>query len=227
MGLDKIYDEFVFDMSDEQKKHYEKVKQTWMTQLDNGEFANATIALTAALKLQQISNGFIVSDDGSMQHLENNRIKALDSWLETIPEDEKVVIWVRFKEDARLLMQHFGDKAVDLSGNVSSDERIRNKDLFISDPKIRFVVASPNAAGTGIDNMQSVCNRAVYYATSEHFILRAQSEDRISRIGGSATAFITDLVCRKSPDRKILNNLKGKKELSTMTLDEVRKMFED
>lgn len=225
MGLEKLHDEFPFDMSDEQRKHFDKIKKEWMTALDNGEFATVSIALSAALKLQQVTCGYVVSDDGTIQRLDNNRIKALDAWLETIPSDEKVMIWCRFREDAKILMDHFGDGAVDLSGNVTTSERIENKNRFLNEPKLLRCIATPDAAGTGLDSIQYVCNRAVYYSTSENFVLRKQSEDRVLRVGGQSVAFITDLVCRKSPDKKILNNVKGKRELSKMTFDDIREIF--
>lgn len=225
MGLEKVRDEFVFDMSAEQKKHYDLVKNEWLTKLDNGEFATVSIALSAALKMQQISNGFLVGDDGTYQFLDNARMHALNAWLETMPEDEKIVIWCRFKMDAELLMKNFGNKAVDLSGNVTSDQKVANKDAFIADPSIRFCVATPDSAGTGTDGLQHVCTRAIYYSSSEHYVNRKQSEDRTLRVGGSSVAYYTDLICRGAPDRKILKNLKGKRDLSTFTLDEVREMF--
>lgn len=225
MGLEKVYDEFSFVLSPDQKKHFDRLKKEWMTALDNGEFASVSIALSATLKMQQVSNGFLVGDDGSIQYLENARMDALKAWLETMPE-QKIVIWCRFKIDAQLLMKEFGKQAVDLSGNVSSSDRLKNKDAFISDPEILYCVATPDAAGTGTDGLQHVCNRAVYYSSSEHFVNRKQSEDRVLRVGGGSTAFYTDLVGKGTPDRKILNNLKGKKDLSRMTLDDIRKLYE-
>ncbi len=227
MGLEKMYDEFVFDMSDEQLTHFNRFKKEWLTSLDNGEFATASIALSATLKMQQISNGFLIGEDGTVQYLDNARLKALDAWLETIDEDQKIMVWCRFLEDARLLMQHFGKSAVDLSGNVDSAERIVNKNAFINDAHITRCIATPDAAGTGMDGLQNVCNRAAYYSTSENFVLRVQSEDRILRVGGGSVAFYTDFIARKSPDRKIIANLRGKKELSRMTLDDVRQLIEE
>lgn len=226
IGLEKIYDEFVFEMKGEQKKHYDRVKEQWLTALDNGEFATASIALTAAMKLHQISSGFLISDEGTVQYLENARLAALDAWLDTLPADEKVVIWVRFKIDAEILCKHFGDKAVDLSGNVDSEDRIKNKELFVNDENIRFAIATPQASGVGTDGIQLVCNRAVFYTSSENFVNRKQAEGRTLRVGGSNVAFYTDLVCKGTGDRKILRNLTGKQELSSYTLDEVRSLFE-
>lgn len=227
MGLEKLHDEFAFDMSDEQAQHFQRFKKEWLTALDNGEFATASIAMTAAMKLQQITNGYVISEDGTIQHLDNARLRALDAWLETIDEDQKIMVWCRFLEDAKILMKHFGDIAVEMTGNVTTDEKTANKYRFIRESGIRFGVATPDAAGTGMDGLQDVCNRAVYYSTSEHYINRKQSEDRILRVGGGSVAFITDLICRKSPDKKILRTLTQNQDLARMTLDDVRRLYED
>lgn len=228
MGLEKMRDQFEFDMSEEQKFHFDKFKSEWLTSLDNGEFATASIAMTAAMKMQQITNGFLVGEDGTIQRLDNARLRALDAWLETIDEEQKIAIWCRFREDARILVEHFGNKiAVELSGNVESKQVIKNKEEFINNPSIRFCVATPDKAGTGTDGIQNVCNRAIYYSSSEHYINRKQSEDRTLRVGGASTSFYTDLVCRKSPDKKILRTLTSNQDLATFTLDEVRKLFEE
>jgi len=224
MGLEKLYDEFIFTMSEEQKSYYNEFKREWLAKLDNGEFATASIALSATIKLQQISNGYLVSEDGTIQHLDNARLKALDAWLETIPEGEKVVIWVRFREDARLVTAHLGDCAIEISGNV--DNKMERKERFLNDPKLTRLVATPDAAGTGMDSLQHVTQRAIFYSNAENFVNRKQAEDRVLRVGGKSTAFITDLICKGSHDRKFLANLRGKKELSRMTLDEVRGIFE-
>lgn len=227
MGLEKMRDEFEFDMSDEQTFHFKRFKKEWMTKLENGEFATASIAMTAALKLQQISCGFLVGEDGTVQYLDNARLRALDAWLETIDPEQKIMIWCRFLEDAKLLTKHFGEKAVDLSGNVDSKQRVVNKNRFLNEPEITRCIATPDAAGTGLDSLQNVCNRAVFYSSSEHYINRKQAEDRTLRVGGGTTAFYTDLVCRKSPDKKIIRTLTDNQALATYTLDDVRKLFED
>lgn len=224
MGLSKIYDNFVFEMYPEQLQHFERLKKEWTTSLDNGEFTTVSIAMTAAMRMQQVTNGFLVGDDGTVQYLKNARMDALNSLVETL-SDDKLVIWCRFKIDAQLLMSNFGDNAVDLSGNVDSSQRSINKDRFISDPSIRFMIATPDAAGTGMDGVQHATNRAIYYSTSEHYVNRKQSEDRILRVGGGSVAFYHNLICQGSPDKKIASNLQKKNDLSKLTMDEIRKLY--
>jgi len=227
LGLQKFEDEFVFEMHPEQKALYKQVKETFIASLDNGEFKTSANAISAMATMQAISNGFLPRGDGTFQELPNARLEALQAFLETLPEDEKVVIWCRFLKDAELILHGLGKKALDLSGNVTKEQRIANKDRFIADRKILYVVGTPDAAGTGVDGLQDVTNRAVRYSLSYNMILHQQAEDRTSRVGGSGVAFYTDLVCKGSLDRKILNNLRGKKDLSKLALDDIRLMMMD
>lgn len=226
LGYEKLFDTFEFSMSPEQKAVFKTLKQEFIAKLDSGEFMTVSNALSATVRMQQVTCGYLPLEDGTYQIFPNPRLEALEAWSEQM-EDEKIVIWCRFLDDAKIIMKHFGNKCVDLSGNVTSSERITNKNRFIKDPKVKYAVGTPDASGTGTDGLQEVCNRAIYYSNSYNSILRQQSEDRTSRLNGEATSFYTDLICKGGVDKKILNNLQSKKDLAKMTLDDVRKMFED
>lgn len=227
LGYEKLFDTFEFSMSPEQKAVFKTLKQEFLAKLDNGELMTVTNALAATVRMQQVTCGYLPLEDGTYQRFPNTRLEALDAWAEQIG-DEKIVIWCRFLDDAKIIMEHYGNKrCVDLSGNVTSEERIKNKMRFINDLEVQFAVGTPDASGTGTDGLQEVCNRAIYYSNSYNSILRQQSEDRTSRLNGSSTSFYTDLVCKGGIDKRILANLQEKKDLSRMTLDDVRKIFEE
>lgn len=226
LGYEKLFDTFEFSMSPEQKEVFKTLKQEFMAKLDSGEYLTVSNALSATVRMQQVTCGYLPLEDGTYQLFPNTRLEALEAWSEQM-EDEKIVIWCRFLDDAKIIMKHFGDKCVDLSGNVNSDERIISKNRFIDDPKVKYAVGTPDASGTGTDGLQQVCNRAIYYSNSYNSILRQQSEDRTSRLNGNSTSFYTDLICKGGVDKRILKNLQGKKDLAKLTLDDVRKMFED
>lgn len=225
LGYSKLYDTFEFSMSPEQREVFKTLKQEFIAKLDNGEFLTVGNALAATVRMQQVTCGYLPREDGSLQLFPNTRLQALEAWSEQM-EDEKIVIWCRFLEDARVIMEHFKGTCVDLSGNVTVQERVSNKNRFIKDSKIKWAVGTPDASGTGTDGLQEVCSRAIYYSNSYNSVLRTQSEDRVSRLGGSSTSFYTDLICKGSPDRKILKNLQDKKDLEKLTLDDIRLLFE-
>lgn len=226
LGYEKLFDTFEFHMSPEQKAVYKTLKQEFIAKLDSGELMTVSNALSATVRMLQVTCGYLPLEDGTYQLFPNTRLAALDAWVEQIG-DEKVVIWCRFLHDAKFIMEHYGKRCVDLSGNVTSDERVKNKERFINDETVQFAVGTPDASGTGTDGLQTVCNRAIYYSNSYNSILRQQSEDRTSRLNGSSTSFYTDLICKGGMDKKIIANLQGKKDLAKLTLDDIRQMFED
>jgi len=123
-------------------------------------------------------------------------------------------------------MKALGSSAIDISGNVAKNERTKNVKRFINEDRKRFCVGTPDAAGTGTDGIQSVCTRAIRYSLSLNLILHDQAENRTSRIGGDGIAFYTDLIGTGTLDRKFLRNLTNKREISKMSLDDVRSMMQ-
>lgn len=225
LGFRDYDDEFEFVLGPEEKKHYNELKKTFMTQLENGEFLTAENALAATVRMQQVSNGFLPMEDGTFQMLECSRAKALRDWLELVP-DEKIVLWCRFKLDSQILMEQFKGEILDISGNVDPTLRYENIQRFIHEKDKRFVVGTPAAAGVGVDGLQTVTNRAVFYSNSYNAIDFWQARARTSRFGGDMAAFYTTLIAKGTVDRRILSNLQKKEQMSKYMLDDLREMFD-
>lgn len=227
LGFKDFDDEFEFQLGPNEKRHYTELKKTFMTQLDSGEFVNASNALSAMVRLQQASNGFIQHPEtGELQLLECSRVNALTSWMEMI-EDEKLVIWCRYLKDAEIIMSKLGKEATDISGNVDPDTRYQHVQDFINQKTIRYCVGTPKAAGVGVDGLNSVTNRAVFYSNSEHALDYWQARGRTSRVGGDSNAFYCHLIAKGTVDRKIMQNLLKKEALSSLMLDDIRRMWDE
>jgi SNF2 family DNA or RNA helicase len=177
------------------------------------------------LRMQQVSNGFLPREDGTVEVLECSRLEAFDAWLETI-SDDKLVVWCRFKQDVKLLVDKYKETCIDLSGNVSQQERQVNKDRFIADKKKRFAFGTPDAAGVGIDGIQIVTNRALFYSNSPNSLAYWQARARTSRVGGDSNAFYTHMIGKGTIDKKWIANLTKKEALSSLMLDDIRRLFE-
>jgi hypothetical protein len=224
LGFRDFDDEFDFKLGERERKHYNEFKKQFLTKLDSGEISSVSIALSAMIRMQQVSNGFLVGDDGTVEILECSRLAALKDFLESV-DDDKIVIWARFKKDSELITKALD--AVDISGNIDSSIRYQNVQTFISDKSKRFCVGTPKASGVGTDGLQTVTNRSVFYSNSEHALDYWQARARTSRIGGNSFAFYTHLIGKGTVDRKILANLTKKEELSTYMLDTLRRMFDE
>lgn len=218
----KIYDKRQFEMAPEQKKAYESLKKTFMAQFADEQQVTVTNAASAFVKLQQVVSGYSKLDDGTIIDLPNPRLDAMKEVIEEI--DGQVVIWARFNRDIENIMRELGSEAVAYYGNTSSEERELAKLGFLSG-KYRFFVSNPAAGGTGL-NLQGRCTNTIYYSNSFDAVQRWQSEDRLHRIGTKGACTYIDLICRGSVDARILANLRDKKSLSDMAIDDIRRLFE-
>lgn len=219
----KTYIQRVYEMGDETKKHYNSLRQTFMTMLEDGEIVDVPNAAVAALRLQQIVCGYLQKEDGTLENISNERIEAM---LEIIRQVKgQIVIWARFIEDIKriekaLVKEEGKDCCLVYYGDTKSKDRTIAVDKFVNG-KIRFLISNPQAGGTGL-NLQGKNISAIYYSNSFRSLDRWQSEDRIHRMGTIGTVNYFDLIAAKSVDRGILLNLRNKKSISDLTLDEIR-----
>lgn len=222
----KVYTRHVFDMTDEQHKHYENLRRSFMTKLANGQVATVANAAVLVMRLQQISNGYLTDEDGTIHPFaQNPRFDALKGIDKRI--DGKKIVWAHYNRDVDMLADHFDKRCVKYVGSTSTKEREYAKRAFMDpDSGIDVFLSNPAAGGTGL-NLQGECATAIYYNNSFNAVHRWQSEDRIHRIGTYKTITYIDLVAAKSVDYRILANLKKKKDFQELVLDDIRIMMEE
>lgn len=220
----KVYDSVVFDMSATQKRLIRELREQFFSSLASGATVAVKNGAALLLRAQQISNGFMVDEYGEMHSLDNPRLDALVDLRRQI--GGPVIIWCRFQEDVRIVKRAFSNSAVTIYGEMKQADRDASKTSFISGAA-QELVATAGAAGKGVDGLQAVCSDAIYYSNSFNAIDRWQSEDRIDRIGSIGTSRYFDLIGRGSGDRGILRNLKHKKDISSLALDDLKQIWEE
>ena len=128
-------------------------------------------------------------------------------------------------EDFKQISLVLGDKAVHYHG--SSNKQTEAKNRFIEDESIRYFLGNPQSAGAGVDGLQAVCDRGLYYSNSDNSIDRWQSEDRIHRAGTVGWVVLTDLQAKGSPDTVIRRRHSTKRFLSQMTLGDLKEALNE
>jgi SNF2 family DNA or RNA helicase len=226
----KIYATREYEMGEASRRHYESLKNTFMTEMNNGSIVDVTNATTALLRLQQIVCGYLPVQvtDGETEStaIEIFSNERLDIMMDIIDQVEgPVIIWARFIADiqriATMLDEKFkGKVSVTYYGATSTADREKARTEFLNGTK-RFFVSNPAAGGTGL-NLQGKCQTVIYYSNSFDALHRWQSEDRTHRMGTTGAVTYFDLVASFSVDKAILRSLKAKKSLSSLTLDEIR-----
>lgn len=224
----KIYNVREYDMSKETKRHYDSMKHTFMTALDSGEIVDVTNAASLVLRLQQIVCGYLPSEDGeSVSIISGERLDVMMDIVQQV--DGKQIIWAWFIEDGRRIMEaltrEYGSGAAVLYRG-STAERAAAKTAFTKG-NAQFFVSNQATGGVGTDGLQRVCQSAIYYSNSYRSLDRWQSEDRIDRMGMIGAASYFDIIANRSVDRPILRNLRSKKSISDLTLDNIRRMIDE
>jgi SNF2 family DNA or RNA helicase len=207
-------------LSKEQQKVYDQMKKTALATL-NGKVTSTMTVITQLMRLQQITCGHFVADDGSTQEIKNNRITELMDVLDEI--EGKAIIWGHWQKDIQNIVSeiekvHGSSSVVSYYGLTPQDERQDNIRKFQSDPKCRFMVGTPSTGGYGIT--LTAANTVIYYSNGYDLEKRLQSEDRAHRIGQKKNVTYIDIIAEKTVDEKIQESLRKKINIASEVMGE-------
>lgn len=220
---EKVYTIHPVETTAEQRKHYQRLAEDYLTVLESGGVVEAPMAITRLLRLQQVLCGYLPSgkDDGEMSVMKKNpRLDALTEIAEDIPH--QAIVWCRFQQDVDLVaerLREMGKNVVTYDGRTSDTMRATALAEFKSGDA-DFFVANPAAAGEGLTLTQA--KTVIYYSNSFRLDQRLQSEDRAHRIGQTHSVQYIDLVVPGTIDDYIVEALRTKRDIaSTITGDEL------
>ena len=216
----KIYMKRTIDLTSDQKKVYKQMKEEALAQL-NGKQITTMTALTQLMRLQQITCGHFVADDGTTQNIKSNRLGELMDILDEV--EGKAIIWAHWQRDIQNIVKeikkvHGPCSVVDYYGLTSQDDREKNRKRFQNDDKCRFLVGTPQTGGYGIT--LHAASTVIYYSNGYDLEKRLQSEDRAHRIGQKKSVTYIDLIAEDTVDKKIQDSLRKKINIASEVLGE-------
>jgi len=216
----KIYIKREIELSAEQKKVYKQMKEEALATLNGKQITTMTV-LTQLMRLQQITCGHFVADDGTTQEIKSNRLNELMDILDEV--EGKAVIWAHYQYDVQTILEairkeYGNDAVVDYYGKTPSDERQDNIKKFQDDPRCRFLVGTPSTGGYGIT--LTAANTVIYYSNGYDLEKRLQSEDRAHRIGQHKPVTYVDILAEETVDEKIVKSLRKKINIASEVLGE-------
>jgi SNF2 family DNA or RNA helicase len=187
----------------------------------NGKKLTSVSTLTQLMRLQQITCGHFVSDDGTTQEVKSNRLPELLNVLEEM--EGKAIIWAHFQQDIKNIVKEitkiYGPgSVVDYYGLTEKDKRQGNIDKFMKDPECRFFVGTPSTGGYGLTLTSA--NTVIYYSNGYDLEKRMQSEDRAHRIGQKKSVTYVDIICNQTVDQKIVQALRKKINIASQVMGE-------
>ena len=206
------------EMTDEQAKAYRELVSQATTELECGAAVSPKRKITQILRLHQVLQGFVKSDDGVIRYIKSNRIRAL---LEVLEEAAgKVVIWVSYDESVRAvteaLEREYGPGSVARYWGGNLKTRHEDEVRYLGDPRCRFMVSTPAAGGIG--NTWVVGQLAVYLSGTPDLEHRLQSEDRTHRDGQTGQATYQDFYVPGTVDERIMEINREKIDMASALL---------
>tara|TARA_Y100001972_G_scaffold57977_1_gene71208 strand:+ start:2350 stop:3756 length:1407 start_codon:yes stop_codon:yes gene_type:complete len=217
----KMYVQRHVELPEEQRKAYEQLKASALIVLKNDEVSYNN-KLTELLKLQQVANGFVKTNDGKIVDFKSNaKLKELMSILEE--SEDKCIIWANYVHNIEMikkkLEETYGkDSVVSIYGKDSVEVRNDSVEKFQHDDRCRFLVGNPTVGGYGLT--LTAARYVIYFSNSYNLEVRQQSEDRAHRYGQTSQVTYIDLIATDTIDEMVLHNLDNKIELSAKTLGE-------
>lgn len=216
----KLYQRRFFEMTPEQRRVYGEIKNEALALLESGDTVTAPLAIVRLLRLQQVTSGYVPTDDGKMEQFDgaNPRLDLLSDICENL--GHSAIIWARFQRDVDLICARLGERAVRYDGKTSEDDRAEAKKRF-QDGDVQFFVGNPAAAATGLTLHKA---RTVIYASNSFNLTdRMQSEDRAHRIGQEHPVAYIDLIAPGTVDEHIVRALREKRDIaSELTGDQLK-----
>jgi SNF2 family DNA or RNA helicase len=191
-------------------------------------FANPSL-YSPATRTQQLSDTQILTSPKVERRVvdvvpvgDNPRIRALLEVWESLPRDQKMIVWCRFTRDVDNVCSILDSHALRYDGRTSHADREEALRRF-RDPASpeRVLVANVHALSHGVT--LTIARVNVYYSNDFSLEKRLQSEDRTHRIGQTDNVLIVDLVAENTIDGRVVECLRQKYDVARLvTGDKLR-----
>lgn len=205
----KMYSIREVELTAEQSRIYNEMKEFATAKLANAEYVTATQVVTQILRMHQVLCGHVGTEGGEFVEIPEKRTDTLLDLLEE--HDGKSIIWCSYDADVRkvavAIAGRFGQLPARFwGGNRASREEEEHR--FLNDPNCRHMVATAAAGGRG--RTWTVADLVVYYSNTADLEHRSQSEERAQGVAKTGSVAYVDLVAPGTVDEKMLRILRNK-----------------
>ena len=202
-------------MDDGEKQQYESMKKDLILPYLENEAITAANAAALSGKLCQMANGAVYSDEGSVAHIHDRKLDALEDIIEAAQGPILLCYW--FKHDLERITKKLDELKVEYA-RISSDGSIR----MWNEGKFQVGLIHPASAGHGL-NLQAGGNHIVWFGLTWSLELLEQSNARLWRQGQRAeTVVVQYLVTAGTIDERILDAVSKKEKDQNALIDAVK-----
>ena len=207
----KLYDVRYYSLTDEQRAAYVEAKWELFLSLPDDQISSYAI-FRMFTALQQIVSGF-QHRDGKVHEYAHSRLALLQSYVDSIHPDAKIIIWCKYHYSiaqivAHLIAAYGADSVAQYHGALNEKQRAAQLDRWRPPAGARFLVAMLSSGGRGLTLNEA--NYAIFYENNFKYSERMQAEDRCHRIGQTSPVTYGDIVASATIDQRIQDAIAAK-----------------
>jgi SNF2 family DNA or RNA helicase len=216
----ELYQRMSVDLEPAAWEMYQKMAYELFLELKGGEISDAKNVAVKILRLQQITGGWIKSDEGNIHQVSNAKLAACADAMEDLwNADERVVVFARFKPELDAITA-VGTKhripTYVVRGGVGREERDVARRAFQAKPGPSLFLAQIQAGGLGIPLHPAA--EVLFYSVTYAYDDYKQACDRVHGPGAASTIRYQHLVARRSVDLDIYARLQMKQDLMALIM---------
>lgn len=197
-------------LSEKEKERYDELKKSLVLELPGGEVTSANAA-SLTLKLSQMANGAIYTDDKNVVSIHDRKLDALEDLVESA-NGQPVLVAYWFKHDKDRIQKRMEARELKESQDFA-DWNAR---------KIPVALIHPASAGHGL-NLQQGGSILIWFGLTWSLELYQQTNARLWRQGQqSRTVIIQHIVAKGTIDERILKVLEHKDGTQAALIDAVK-----
>ena len=210
-----ITTDYEVGMSPDEREQYDALKQQLILSLPDGEVTAANAAVLTG-KLLQLSSGAIYGDDGSVMHIHDRKLDALEDIIEGM-NGRPLLVGYWFKHDLERITKRLTQIGVPFE-RLDSEASIRRWNAG----QIQVGLAHPASTGHGL-NLQDGGNTICWFTPTWSLELYQQMNARLFRQGQKAeTVVIMHIVTKGTVDSRVLKALAEKDRTQEALIEAVK-----
>lgn len=198
----------------QQARVYRDLERDMATTTVDGEEVTVDLAITQLVRLQQVTGGFVKTDEGRKVVVGQAKIRKLKALVARC--ELPVVIFCRYRTEVRLIdlaLSHL--RVAILTGKTKKKRRPSILRRF-QRGKYDAIICQVRVGGVGIDLYRACV--AIMYSTTHSFIDYDQALARIHRHGQKQACTIFRLIAENTVDEEIYAAVSSKRKVSNRTL---------
>lgn len=223
-------------LSSDARRIYDAFADEAFAALADESRISADNVLVKLLRCQQMTGGFVTTDEIDeaastenkikyvVKHIDDAKAELLKDVLQDLPDAEgveanaPVVVYCKFTHDLRAV-QAVADQLGMTYGEISG--RVDQQDDFKAGA-VQVLGCQIQAGGTGVDGLQDVSHVAIYYSTGYSLTDYDQSLKRLDRPGQNGEVLNIHLVAENTIDEDVVEALTDKKDVIEHLMQKAR-----